>query len=242
MTIALSDAIAGLPLVVETVGNGGLAAELAKLGIRRGTRLIRLEPDVSVIQPMRVRGPQGEVILTGNMASGLVVHLENGKIVPLLDMLPGDKGHLEGITVNPDSALAETFSVLGLKENDTVELLRRLPPMEYAALVDGKTRISLPGGMAAKVWGQCQGREMQFAMAASAKPFLVRRILGGQGAQGRISALGLGPGSNMVLEEVRPAQTVRVATKDPVAVSTPEGLRFWLPPQAAGLLMVQQEH
>lgn len=239
MIIALNDAPPGQPLLVVAVRNQGLASELGKLGIRHGTELIRLEPDVSVVQPMRIRGPKGEVILTGNMASGLVVHLDDGEIAPLLDMQPGNKGHLEGITVNPDSALAETFAVLGLKENDTVELLRRLPPMEYAALVEHKRRICLPGGMAAKLWGLCQGRRMQFAAAAAAKPFTVERILGGQGAQGRIKIMGIAPGTNLVLEQVRPAQTVRVATKDPVAVSTLEGLRFWLPPQAAGLLMVK---
>ena len=169
MTIALNDAPTGQPLLVVAVRNQGLASELGKLGIRHGTQLIRLEPDVSVVQPMRIRGPKGEVILTGNMASGLVVHLDDGEIVSLLDMQPGNKGHLEGITVNPDSALADTFAVLGLKEDDTVELLRRLPPMEYAALVEQKRRISLPGGMAAKLWGLCQGRKNAVRRCRSGK-------------------------------------------------------------------------
>ncbi len=222
-----------------TVRDAGLARELEKIGIKYGAKFTRLENDVSVVQPVRLRGPLGEVILSGNMASGLVVHLDDGRIVPLLEMEHGDKGHLEGVTVSPDSAMAESFATLGLREDDTVELVRRLPPMEYAALVDRSKRVVLPGGMAAKVWGESQGRKLQFAMASAGKDFKMEKALGGKGAQDRIHAMGLAPGVTLVLESVKPAQTVRLTTKDPIAVATPENLRFWLPPQAAGLLMVE---
>jgi Fe2+ transport system protein FeoA len=241
MITSLNEAPVGQPLLVVTVRDQGLARELAKLGLEPGQELIRLEKDASVVRPVRLRGPMGEVILSGNMASGLVVHLDDGRIVPLLEMKPGDKGHLEGVTVVPGSAMAETFQTLGLEENDSVELVRRLPAMEYVTLIDRKKRVNLPGGMAAKLWGESQGQKLQFATAGAAKEFRLEKILGGDMARQRITAAGLTPGVTLILEAVKPAQTVRLTHKDPVAVSTPEYLRFWLPPQAASLLMVREK-
>lgn len=239
MIISLSEAPVGKLLLVTEVSNERLARELAKIGIREGQELIRLEEDAAALQPVKLRGLQGEVVLSGNMASGLVVHLDSGQIVPLLEMELGDKGHLEGVTCVPDSGMAETYHVLGLHENDSVEFVHKQPSMEYTALVDGKKRISLPGGMAAKLWGESLGQRLQFAMAGAGKEFHLDKILGGRSARERIGGMGLNPGDTLVLEAVKPAQTVRLALKDPIAVSTPENLRFWLPPQAASLLMVE---
>jgi Fe2+ transport system protein FeoA len=239
MIISLSKAPVGRLLLVIEVSNERLAGELGKFGIREGQELIRLEDDAAALQPVKLRGPQGEAILTGNMASGLVVHLDSGQIVPLLEMKPGDKGHLEGVTCVPDSVMTETYHVLGLHENDSIEFVHKQPSMEYTALVDEKKRINLPGGMAAKLWGESLGQSLQFAMAGAGKEFRLKKILGGPAAQERITGMGLTPGNSLVLEAVKPTQTVRLATKDPVAVSTPENLRFWLPPQAANLLLVK---
>ena len=239
MIISLSEAPFGKLLLVAEVSNERLARELDKIGIREGQELIRLEDDARALQPVRLRGPQGEVILSANMASGLVVHLDSGQIVPLLEMDSGDKGHLEGVTCVPDSGMTETYHVLGLHENDSVEFVHKQPSMEYTALVDKKKRVNLPGGMAAKLWGESLGHKLQFAMTGAGKDFRLEKILGGRSAQERIGGMGLKPGDTLVLEDVRPAQTVRLAVRDPIAVSTPENLRFWLPPQAANLLMVK---
>jgi Fe2+ transport system protein FeoA len=239
MITPLNEATMGVPLILVSVSNKGLAQELAKLGIKPGKELTRLEEEVGVLRTVRLRGPGGEVILSGNMASGLVVHLDDNRIVPLLEVRPGEKGHLEGVTCVPDSALAETYQTLGLAENDSVELARRVPPMEYITLLDKKKRINLPEGMAAKLWGRSQGRQLQFAASGAGKEFILEKILGGWSAQERIKSMGLAPGASLLLEAVRPAQTVCLTNKNPVAISVRGDLRFWLPPNAAGHLMVQ---
>ena len=241
MITSLNDAPVDRVLTVVSIRHQGLAGELAKLGLAHGRELIKLEQDKEAVQPMRLRTPDGDVILSGNMASGLMVHLDDGRIAPLLDLEPGQAGHLEGVTVMPDSPMADTFATLGLREDDPVELIRKLPPMEYVILVNEARRITLPGGMAAKVWGQSQGRMMQLASAGTVDRFEVTKILGGYRAQERMLNLGLEPGQTLMLEAVKPAQIVRLAEKNPVAAATPEGLRFWLPPQAARLLMVEYQ-
>ena len=125
---------------------------------------------------------------------------------------------------------------MGLRENDTVEMVRKLPPMEYLALIDQTKRVTLPGGMAAKVWGERQGQKLRFATASAGEEFVMREAIGDWKCKS-VSAP-WASGATLVLESVKPAQIVRLTTKDPVAVTTPEGLRFWLPPQAANLLMV----
>ena len=239
MIIPLSQAPAGQELVLAAVRDQGLARELGRLGLSPGVALTRMEDEGGLIRPVRIRGPRGEAVLSGNMASGLVVHLDDNRIVPLLEMEPRDKGHLEGVTCSPGSAMADTFKTLGLKENDTVEMLHRIPAMEYLVLVEGKKRISLSCGLAAKIWGRSQGRELQLAVAGAGKEFRVEQLLGGTPAQERIKGLGLTPGASLVLEEVRPAQAVRLAACDPVVVSTGGELRFILPPHAAAVMMVR---
>lgn len=239
MVTSLKDAPIGKPLVVVGVHNEGLARELAKLGITHGRELIRLEEEVALVQPVRLRGPWGEVILSANMAAGLVVHLDDGRIAPLMEMEPGEKGHLEGVTCLPSSALAETYRTLELNENDPVQFDRRLPSMEYVTLVNRKSRISLPGGMAAKLWGESGGQKMQFAAIGAGKEFALGKILGGPRSRERITGMGLVIGDKLVLEAVKPAETICLTKKDPIAVATPGNLRFWLPPKAAALLSVR---
>jgi len=234
--LSLDRAPVSTPLKLVGATDRGLAERLAHLGLEPGARLTRL-PDEVRLQPARVAGPRGQAVLSANMAGSLLVHLDDGRKLPLLDLAPGEEGHVEGLTVG--GRLARAFEVLGLMENDRLRLLRRLPPMEYVVLLEGRRRARLSEGMAAKVWGQVAGRKQQLATAQSGHPFTVLEFLGGPNFAAAMAALGLAVGSSLELETVEPAQSVGQSSPAAVALATAGGLRLYLDQKSARAVLVQ---
>ena len=103
------------------------------------------------MHPVRVRGVKGEVVLGGGMATRVIVHLDDGRRMPLMDMKPGQRGHIKGTTGSIN--LADALNTLGLKEDGEIVYLRQLPRMDYTVVVRKNATVRIPEGMAAKVWG-----------------------------------------------------------------------------------------
>ena len=125
MLTTLAAAPVGMPLVMERIVGPEFAARLQRLGLYEGVSLTRLDDSVAV-GPAKIRGPHGEVTLGGGMAARVVIHLDNDRRQPLLECSPGDSGHVEGITGH--RGVEETLATLGIKEDDRITFLRRLPP------------------------------------------------------------------------------------------------------------------
>jgi len=221
----LIDAPFDKPLVLVKVENPDLAMRLSRMGLFEGSELLRLDEDV-LIQPVRVRGPGGEFILGGGMAGGVVVHLDDGRKLPLVEMKPGESGHIEGTTCG--SGLIKTLNTFGFKIDDEISFVRRLPSMEYITIVEKESRIRLTEGMAAKIWGRMQGRTIQFASAQVKEEFEVLEILGGFKAEKMLFSRGVEPGKILILEGVEQAKNLFIGNKDPLIISTPDGLRLFL--------------
>ncbi len=236
MYLALTDAPLGTPLTVARFSAPDLARRLGRMGLFEGSELVRLEQEVT-LRSVRVRGGAGEVILGGGMALKMVVHLNDGRKLPLSEMQPGESGHLEGLTGG--QGLSNTLSVLGLKIDDPVVLVRNLPPMDYQVLTETGARTRLPEGMAAKIWGQMEGRSLQFASARAGAEFITEKILGGYQAREMLREQGIEPGKRLTLEGVAPAQSLRLAARNPVAISTRQGLRLFLEPRDASQIFVR---
>lgn len=237
MNQTLKDAPYDRPLMVMAVAVRDLSLRLARLGLNEGVVCTKLDEDLGV-HPVRVRGPKGEAVLSGLMASGVQVHLDAGDKKPLLELNSGQSGHVEGLTVNPQ--LARAFGVLGLKENDRITLVRELPPMEYLTLIEGRERVRLVEGAAAKIWGSIQGRMMQFANASVDEAFLVSDILGGDRVQNYLGLQGIQPGKTILLEGVEPSRFLCLDRENPVIVTTSEGLRLSFHPRAAQKVLVRE--
>ena len=172
------------------------------------------------------------------MASGVLVHLDQGDKKPLLELQPGEGGHVEGLTVNPQ--LAKAFDVLGLKENDLITMVRKLPPMEYLTLIEGRKRVRLVEGAAAKIWGSIRDRFMQFANASVDESFLVTDILGGDRVHHYLRQQGIEPGKTIFLEGVEPSRTLYLDRGTPVIITTKDGLRLSFHPRAAERVLVRE--
>lgn len=224
MTTPLSQAPHDVPLVLEAVSNAALAKRFERLGLSPGAVVTRTG-DEAVAAPVRVSTPKGEAILASGMAAKVIVHHDDGHKTPVSEMRPGETGHVEGLVCG--STLECGLRLLGIRENDSIVMLRRVPPMDYTAIRSG-ARLTLPEGAAAKLWGESRGRETQFAMSGAGEPFVIKAFLGGPRATAALESMGLGPGVELTLESVRPAASEGRRAKDQTVLTTQSGLRLYL--------------
>lgn len=237
MYVALIDAPLDKPLILVSVANPALALRLRRMGLFEGSEIVRLDQEV-LVQPVRVRGPKGEVVLCGGMAMKIVVHLEDGRRLPLAEMERGETGHIEGLTGG--TGLAGALEILGLKINDRIDCVRKLPAMEYIAVIEGAGRVRLTEGMAARIWGRMQDRQLQFISAQAGEKFHVRDILGGARANAMLCSRGIEPGKVLTLEGVAQAQSLKDGFRNPVVISSREGLRLFLEPKDGERVFVRE--
>ncbi len=236
MHIPLTQAEVGKPLTIHKMADPELGTRLGRMGLFEGSEIVRLDQEV-LVQPVRVRGPAGDAVIGGGMAMKIVVHLPDDRRLPLIEMRPRQSGHIEGVTGGV--ALLETLEALGLKPDDSILFIRRLPPMEYVVITEGGDRVRLTEGMAAKIWGRMGGRPMQFVSARTGEPFEAIRILGGPNARRMLRAQGVEQGATIHLEGVAQAQSLKLTARSPVAVATRQGLRLFLDDKDADRIRVR---
>ncbi|WP_200348744.1 FeoA family protein [Halochromatium glycolicum] len=236
MQTSLDQAPVGQALRLGPVLNGLLAERLHRLGLYPGCVLYRQDEEIQ-LQPVRVRGPRGEATLTSGMAAKVIVHHDDDHKTPIIEMRPGEQGHIEGLTAG--TGLEEALRTLGFVENDRITLLRKIPPMRYKAQLDGGRRLSFTESVAAKLWGELDGRPMQFANARKDHPFRVIAILGGEAAQAQIASLGIREGDRLSLQTVCPDEVVGEPIPAPIVITSADGLRLYLRPDQAQLILVE---
>jgi len=238
MYSSLTHAPAGIPLTISRIGDNDLASRMVRMGLFVGGEITRLDEDVA-LTTVRLRGPKGEVVLGSGMGGKVLAHLDDGRMLPLVEMRPGEKGHVE--CVNGGDALREGMAALGLKDDDPIELIRVLPPMEFTALVTGRGRIRLAEGMAAKIIGRMGKVCCQFANAQAGADFTVEQIIGGSRAKRAIESLDIRPGTILRLETVGKAPSYQMAARNRCVVTSPTGLRLFLRQDQADLVVVSYD-
>jgi len=238
MYLPLNKIPPGKPVVLAKVTDPGLAARLRHIGLFENSEIIRLEEEVQ-FQPVRIRGTHGDAVIGGLMGARIVVHTDDGRKLPLMEMKPGETGHIQGLTVGCE--LNRTLEVLGFKRNDNIRMIRNLPPMEYITVIEKGGRVRLTEGMAAKIWGCIQGenRNIQFVSSRTGVRFHVEKILGGANAHQMLRTRGVTPSQVLVLEGVSPAQSISMSAHHPLIISSRAGLRLYLRPADGERILVR---
>lgn len=224
-------------MVIKKLTDPELAMRLGRMGLFEGSEIVRLDEEV-LLQSVRFRGPKGEAVLGGGMAMKTVVHLDDGRKLPLVEMRPGETGHIEGLTGGTE--LARALETLGLNSGDRITFVRKLPPMEYVVVILEGDRLRLTEGMASKVWGRMTGPPLQLVSARAGEEFHVEKILGGASARRMLGTRGIEPGKILVLEKVAQAQSLQVSAQNPVVITSREGLRLFLTPEDGKKIFVQE--
>jgi len=241
MRISLDQAPVGRSLRLAAVMHPALEQRLSRMGLYPGCVLRREDEEVA-LQPVRVRGPKGEATLSAGMAAKVVVHHDDGHKTPIIEMLPGEAGHIEGLTSG--TGLEQALATLGLCEDDRIQLLRKIPPMRYTARLGERRRLYFTESVAAKLWGELDGRKIQFANARRDHPFVVTAILGGDAAREQVEALGIHNGSTLMLEHIAPANAVRGTGDDAgtrIVITSEDGLRLYLGQDQATRVIVDDQ-
>jgi len=237
MSVPLTDAPFGKTLMLEKVANPELALRLKRMGLFEGNEITRLEEEV-LVQPVRICGPERDAVLGGGMGTRIVVRLDDGRKLPLVEMKPGNTGHIEGLTGG--TGLSNALEILGLKIGGRISFIRKLPPMMYVTIIEKEGRIRLTEGMAAKIWGQVEGREIQFVFTRKGRKFYVLKLLGGTHAGQALLSRGIEPGKILVLEGVEQAQSLHLGIQNPLIISSRDGLRLFLQPNEGEQIFVRE--
>jgi Fe2+ transport system protein FeoA len=238
MICTLANAPIGVSLVITRIAGQGFAARIARLGLYEGSTLSRNNETVA-IGPAKIRGPKGEVTLSGWLAAKVVIHLDDDRRMPLLECAQGDSGHVEGITGHEQ--VEQSLAALGVVENDRITFLRRLPPMIYKAVVNDKERIQLNEGLAAKLLGDTPSGPAQFCSVGVGETFTVRTILAGEHARETLASLGIREGSRLSLTNVAAGQVLTFSRNKPVVCTTRDGLRLYFQEKDAQHLFVSPQ-
>lgn len=239
MYIPLTDAPVDTPLELVKLLCPNLEDRLRKMGFTRKSRF-RLAGEEVMLRPIRVKGEKGEAVISAGMAGKIVVHLDDGRKLPLVEMKPGETGHIEGRTGG--GGMQSALNILGFNVDDRITYLRHLPPMDYVTFIEtDNRRITLPEGMAAKIYGNCQGKMVQFCSASAGHPFAVTNILGGKTARKTAESFGIDIGKTLILEQVKQGQYLYVGNqKARYVITTNEGLRLFLEDYQAGKILVRK--
>lgn len=224
MYLPLSHAPYDTPVTFESILDQTISDRFQGLGISKGDTITKLKEKADAC-PVRIRTNHGEVLLAPGMASKIIAHHDDGHKTPISEMEPGETGHVEGLVCG--TALEQGLLKMGIKENDSIEMVRQIPPMDYDVMMDGK-RIVLHEGGATKIWGQAMGKDMQFAVVGQGEPFTVKALLGGQHSKAVLEAMGIKEGSVLTLQSVRPASSSGCGITDQTVLVTKSGLRMYI--------------
>jgi len=234
----LAEAPYETPLTIESIDEG-LAGRLSRLGLYPGAEIVKNDESLE-LQAARVRTAKGDVILGGGMGLKTIVHLSDGRKIPVLDMAPGEAGHVEGYTGGP--GLASVLEALGLGPDETITMVRKLPHMNYIAYVKGNDTIRLPEGDAAKLLGEQEGKIVQFSLSKIHAEFKVKKILGGRKAKERIKSKSIRVGAMLVLKGVEHAEHMSLSHQWQIAITTRDGLHLHLGSEAGEKILVSKKY
>ncbi|MBW2011369.1 MAG: hypothetical protein JRI32_06945, partial [Deltaproteobacteria bacterium] len=107
-------------------------------------------------------------------------------------------------------------------------------------MIEKKGRVRLTEGMAAKIWGRMEENLLQFVLARKGRRFYVQKILAGAHARMMLVSQGIEPGKVLILEGVEQAKSLYMSRRNPVVVSSRNGLRLYLQQKDANRIFVRE--
>nr|WP_320012564.1 hypothetical protein [uncultured Desulfobulbus sp.] len=239
MYSSLLDAPVHTDLTLLDITHPGLSQWLQRLGLYVGSHLMRHDDEVNYF-PARVRTRVGDVVVPAGLAVRLFVHVDSGMRKPLVEMERKEQGHVETMSCGRGCNLA--LEHLGLAEEARITFIRLLPHMDYLTLINGRERTRLTEGEAARVWGKgSDGVERQFYFGARNQLFTVSEIIGGRKVREHLQTHGVSPGCRLTLEAIEQAREAHTAGAEPITISSPGGLRFYLNHKQAAQVIVKSE-
>ena len=233
----LEEAHVGHVLRLVGIEDKVLEDNLNRIGLKPGSKFVKFPKEEIERRSVRVRGPAGNAVFGGGMSAKIIVRRADGSKTSLAQMNLNESGTIDSLAGGP--GLRSTLETLEFAVGDEIRLTRKLPPMEYVAVVDKKKHIHLLEGIASKIWGVTEGGNKQFTSAKVLKEFKVTKLLGGHRAQGYLTNLDIKPGTLLFLIGIEQGKQISYGPGDHLAIETLDGLRIFLGPDEAGAMIVE---
>ncbi len=241
MFTTFTKAPTGILLHIEQIEDKKLQSSLFRMGIVEQNTIYKMDAEADT-HSVRIKTANGETILAGGMGGKIVAHLDDGRMIPLVDMKPKEHAHIE--TIEGGEELQAAIAALGLKNGDEFELVRLIPSMQYIAETNGR-KIKLSEGMAAKILGsmplvseQQPNTLCQFANASANVPFTVHKIIGGKNSNKVMDSYNIKENDILTLLSVENAPVYTMSKNDKFMLATSEGLRVILEKEQADNIKV----
>jgi Fe2+ transport system protein FeoA len=239
MYSSLLDAPVNTELVLLQVTNPVLEKWMQRMGLFTGGYIIRHNEEFNFYS-VRVSGENGDVVIPAGMVMKLYIHLASGEKIPLNEMEKGQEGHVE--IHSGGQFIEKSMALLGLPVDGNIRFIRSLPHMDYLVLINRRERTRLSEGEAARIWGHYPGEDAtQFYFAKKDLDFEVAQLMGGPRGIRHLETHGVTAGETLTLESVDQAISLQDhgPASTPVTISSPGGLRLFLPPEKAGAVIVR---
>ena len=226
-------------LKLTAIPDQELAEELSRMGLRIGTEFHKHLSKIP--QSMRIKTPNGSVLLGGRLAQKIFVKCENE--TKLLDkILFQDKAVIE--TLKGGKAFQSTVGKLGLSAGIEIQLMHRLPKMEFVIRINGQSRIKINEMRAARILGCHEdGKTIQLSAARVLMSFSVTDIIGGGKSTAFLKELGITKNSQLILEGVEASKDIfysQASKKSDICIKLKQsGVRIHLDKNKTKLLTVR---
>ncbi len=242
MFTTFSKAPSGILLKLEQIDDKKLQNALFRMGVVEQKTVYKMDVEADT-HSVRIKSAIGETILAGGMGGKILAHLDDGRMIPLVEMKPKEHAHIE--TIEGGEELQAAIAALGLNNGDEFELVRIMPSMQYITEINGK-KIKLSEGMAAKILGTMPSitknskkvNLVQFANASVNMPFTVKKIIGGKNSNRIMHSYNIKENDCLTLLSVENAPIYNMSKNNRFMLVTNEGLRVFLEKEQAMSLVV----
>ncbi|MCD8553446.1 ferrous iron transport protein A [Seleniivibrio sp.] len=215
----LSDAKSGGFYKVISVKDAELARRLGAYGIFAGTIVSKVGRGDIELATLKISVKEVTKALSGSLARHLFYKSPSGEKRSIYEHETGTD-----FTVVVPKTAAKDMARLGIKGGDTIQVMRKLPHMEYITLVGHKTRCRLSEAHAACILGDGK----QFSFASKSRDFIVDELLSQETYAQVMSVNGIQQGTPLTLEGIETGKSVHLDDYPDMVICTAQGLRVFI--------------
>lgn len=208
---------------ITAIDSPELTRKMGGYGIFSGSVVSKVNKGDLELATLKLYTEKGTRTLSGSIARHLCYKSSAGEKRSIYEQEP----ETEFKVVVPKIAAADA-SVVGIKGGSMVQVLKKLPHMEYVALVDQKIRCRLSEAHAACILGECQGEETQFSFAKRGAAFTVSTIVSMDTYSEIMKENGIKEGTVLTLEGIEAGRSVHLDDYPDMVLCTADGLRVFI--------------
>lgn len=215
----LSEAKSGGFYRITSVKEPELGRKLGAYGIFAGSLVSKVGRGEIELATLKLAIGETTIALSGSMARHLFYSSPSGEKRSIYEQ----ELNTEFTVVVPRN-YSKDMTKLGIKNGDSVQVIKKLPHMEYITLVGHKTRCRLSEAHAACILGE----NRQFSFASKNRDFTVKELISQDTYSEVMAVNGISKGTVLNLEGIETGKSVHLDDYPDMVICTAEGLRVFI--------------